>query len=487
MKRMISLVMVLLLVLLCVPTAWAETAEKEPVTITYGGGYDYFFMEEWIKDFEAAYPWITVEMAYNYGEALDLAAAAASGMMPDVFHVTDVTSGMKNQWLLDITEYFQADPDAAAYPEWLLEICKDKDGKIRVIGDRIYVDTVLVNLSILDEVNIKRPGYDWTIDEWATILRTVSNSGQGLGVGNLSWYQWWLPAQMGNPDIGYLSFNTETQQWDFGEEWIESATLIKDLFDDGVSLWDWLDGYIGMPWMMSESTQEEQDSVWAARDQFLLDSMGSTDWVNYWALGKFAVAPGNSDISWYKNNSAYTGFDWDVYPFPVANEGGQSRVVVSPNLLGISATSSHPEEAYLFVKWMSYNLAGYESQIQIINDYSREKMMVAYPEYEEASFASSLLQYVMAPSTDEKAMELFKTIKREVELPGLDYLFEHINDNPVINGWKYVPDFDTVDGMFFDTLIYQIYAGSTTPASAAPEYESVANNLLADAIASYAD
>lgn len=487
MKKMLSCLLALAILLTgaVLPAGLAEDVEHEPVTITYGGNGDYFMLSEWFDAFEAEYPWITVEMARTPSNIPNLTAAAAANQMPDVFHVSDLVTGMQNNWLLDLTPYFEADADSAAYPEWLLAICKDKEGKIRLLGDRIYAELVMVNLSILDEMNVAKPGYDWTIDEWAEVLRATSGTGKSVGIGNLSWFQWYLPAQMGNPDIGYLSFNTATQQWDFGEEWIESATIIKELFDEGVALWDWLDGYIGMPWMMSDKSEEEQNSVWAARDQYLMDSMGTQDWVNYWALGKYSMTTGDSNISWYRNNAAYTGFEWDVYPFPVRNEGDQSRVMASPSLLGVSAATQHPEEAYLLVKWMSYNLDGYASQIGIMNSYDRDEMMVKYPEYEGSEFASTLLSYFAAPSTDPRAQELFQTIEREVELPGLDYLFAHINENPVVNGWRYIPDFDTVDGMFFDTLIYQIYAGSVTPASAAAEYESIANKLLQDAIDFY--
>ena len=63
------------------------------------------------EKFMEMYPNITVECRVIEDMSADLSAAAAAGTFPDVFEGTDSDTALANQYWLDISEYFDADPE----------------------------------------------------------------------------------------------------------------------------------------------------------------------------------------------------------------------------------------------------------------------------------------------------------------------------------------------------------------------------------------
>ena len=66
-----------------------------------------------IAQFEEAYPNINVEfVAIDQGSWDEtLTNLASQGQLPDVFWVFSVSAAVANEWALDLTEYFEKDPD----------------------------------------------------------------------------------------------------------------------------------------------------------------------------------------------------------------------------------------------------------------------------------------------------------------------------------------------------------------------------------------
>ena len=130
MKKTLSLLLALLMLLAVLPAAAEET--KEPVTITFGGWGDIVLLHEQVEKFEEKYPWINVEIVKPAGKdwyTADLQKLATEGNMPDVFNVEDILRFYANGWLYDMTELFENDPDSASYPAWTLPYCY-VDGKL---------------------------------------------------------------------------------------------------------------------------------------------------------------------------------------------------------------------------------------------------------------------------------------------------------------------------------------------------------------------
>lgn len=453
--------------------------DHEPVTITFGGWGDYFLLCEQVEKFEEKYPWITVEVIKPVGQdwyTQDLIQLAAIGEMPDVFNIMDLPSAMQNEWCLDITDYFYDDPESASYPEWMLPYC-ESDGRLYTLISTLYVDLIEVNTDILDENNIDIPDYDWTISEWANILRETSVKGETIGTGDLYLYLKWLPAQMGNPNIGYYCYNTATGQFDFGDEFIETVNIIKELIDDEVSIYNTMDRVIGITADGADSAQQE--AIEADRFDYMQSNYGCSD--NFWIKGLFAMEATSSwALNWETfNANIYTGFDWDIYPFPVKNEGDSSRVCMLNEFLAVSATTEHPYESYLLMKYMSYDLDGFEAKVDFMSSYDKRTYMEKYDgQFSPTAYATTLFIYQMPPSTDERAVELYERINPNLDKEGLKWLFSNMNNGGFLNGVRVIPGHDEIIKEICDTVQHDVILGNKTAADIAEELEVRCNQIL---------
>lgn len=91
--------------------------------------------DERVKQFEEAYPTITVEPQEYEWKATTFAAQLAGGTLPDVFEIplTDAKTLIENGQLADIDTQFQALPYAGDFNETLLDAGKGADGKVYAI------------------------------------------------------------------------------------------------------------------------------------------------------------------------------------------------------------------------------------------------------------------------------------------------------------------------------------------------------------------
>lgn len=458
----------------------------EPVTITFGGWGDYFLLREQCDKFEEKYPWITVEVIKPVGTdwyTQDLIQLAAIGEMPDVFNIENLPAAMQNEWCLDITDYFNDDPESATYPEWMLPYCKAND-RLYTLISTLYVDLVQVNTDILDENNVEIPEYDWTISEWAEILRETSVKGESIGTGDLYPYLQWLPAQMGNPDIGYYCYNTKTGEFDFGDEFIETVNLLKELIDDEVSIYNTMDRVIGIT--ADGADAAAQEAIEQQRFDYMQSNYGCYE--NFWYKGMFAT---QSNSSWALNwetyfANLYTGFEWDIYPFPVKNAGDTSRVCMLNEFLAVSATTEHPYESYLLMKYMSYDLDGFEAKVDFMSTYDRKECMEKYDgQFSVTSFATTLHIYQIPPSTSERAVELYERINPNLDKEGLKWLFSNMNNGGFLNGVRVIPGFDEISKIIVDTIQHEVILGNKTAADIAEDLETRCNQILQEKRAEY--
>ena len=228
----------------------------------------------------------------------------------------------------------------------------------------------------------------------------------------------------------------------------------------------------------SGATAEENTAISNERYDYMMQNYGTTSY--HWYKGLFGM---NTNSSWALNwttffAGVYSGFDWDIYPFPVFNEGEQSRVNLLNEFLSISATCEHPEEAYLLLKYMSYDLDGYQTKVDFMSNYDKRVYMEKYPDVSATSFASTLYIYLMPPSTDERALELFKQINPNMDKEGLKWLFGHMNEGAYLNALRTVPGYETVYNMLYLALRDQIFPGNRTASDMAEELELQANAEL---------
>lgn len=421
MRKTLCMLLAAVMLLAIVP-AVAETAQKERVTITFGGWGDIVLLHEQVEAFEKKYDWIDVDIVKPAGRDWytgDLTQLAAEGKMPDVFNIESLFTSYSNGWCYDMTELFRNDPDSVNYPAWMLPYGV-VDGHLIGLYGALYAYGVEVNLTLLEELNIPAPDYDWTIEEWADLLRQLNVPGTCIGAENLfPFFEYIVPQY--DPTLNCFGYNSTTHNWIKSDALAKSLDLIYGLAKEGVSLEEYLRENIGWP-------GDGEETV-AARNAYMMEALGASD--NLWLRGLVGMrVNGSWAMNWAANNpELYAGFEWDFYPFPSAVEGELARTALLNEYLGISATCKNPEEAYLLVKYMTYDMDGYEAKVDFMVNFDRDAMIAKYPEIDSKFVPGKIKIWLLGCSSEPRADEIFAKMNVDGEMSGLAAAFANRNNN----------------------------------------------------------
>ena len=122
MKKLLSMLLILALAMSAMPFALAEGLEPlttDEITLRYAcwgqaEAGEPEVLQALIAQFEEAHPNIHVEFVPIDQGTWDagLTNLASQGQLPDVFWVFSVSAAVSNEWALDLTEFYEKDPDA---------------------------------------------------------------------------------------------------------------------------------------------------------------------------------------------------------------------------------------------------------------------------------------------------------------------------------------------------------------------------------------
>ncbi len=310
---------------------------KEDITLSYACWGQQEKGEPEVKDkqlqaFMDAYPNINVEFVEieqdNWNEALY--NNAASGTLPDVFWVFSVTDAVKNQWALDVTDLFDADPDTQ-------EIYPGVRDLSTIAGHRFHVPCVMfphmifLNKTLFEKYNEPLPDYDWTVDDFKEIAERMSHpEDYYFGTSQPIYYD-----LMDAWENGKTRYGWDGENYDMGQTWVNAWNWRLDWIDQKVCEW------------MSE---EEKQNV-------LGDPAA-------WPPGKGRVAM-HIDWPWtiarFEDEvSEETGMEFLYYPLPQGTTGRQMALIDNSV---ISATTEHPREAWELQKWTSWGKEACENRL----------------------------------------------------------------------------------------------------------------------------
>ena len=448
--------------------------KKEQVTITWASYENPYVAHEMAAKFTKTHPQIKVDIV-DAGLYLNndlLAKEAATGKMPDVFNVENPAIPIQNKWVLDLKPYLDKDKGNKFYNN-LVETCKF-DGKIVMLPTYVFGYGVLVNQSLLKANNIPVPKYDWTVDEFMNIIEKTSK-GQTIGTNVYLEPMKHIPAQM-NDKLGWATWNGKS--YNLGEEWQYAANISKQMVDKNLSIYGLLDN-LPNPWSLPEGSAERTK---AENDQkaLLKQKFGVED--SYDAFLKGSVATW-WDFTWglgIDTNAKFGGFDWDFYPIPVKDKGKVSRPPVMVDSLAISANCKQPDEAFQFLRYISYSTEAFDDRVEIIKNYKKADVKVKYPDIPADQIADTL-SFDHMPAVNDQAIR-DKWLKFTKAKAGEAYTINNL-DKAYIDAFKYVPDYDlayqkTIEPAFKE----QVLTGKKTPADIAPELEQKANDITNAAI-----
>lgn len=366
MKKKFVVSMLLVLTMLVQLTACGSKKQSGPsgnvdengvttdeITLTYWHIEDETTANLLAEAFMDKYPNITVETKVISDMSTDLSAAAAAGNFPDVFVGTDSDTALANQYWLDISEYFNNDPESANLMSTIQEYgigCFDTDARYAV--PMVYwPSAVFIDKNVIETLNLEMPRTDWTWSEMIQVIKDATvDTGTGMKYYGLGYYNR-LDSLYGiaacSPDeraikgeFGYNGEDFDLSYWATGEQEFSDLKL---------------NGYVAP----QQETQEMED--W------------SGDWDTWFgSTGHVAVF---SEGFWsYMNLWGVEGYQdqygLDIVPYVTPNvvDEKEHNVISSMYMGGVSTSCQYPYEAYLLMKFMGWGIDGWNARLEIYND-----------------------------------------------------------------------------------------------------------------------
>ncbi|MCU9612682.1 extracellular solute-binding protein [Caldibacillus lycopersici] len=368
-----------------------DTSKKEEqVTIKYanwnlGTEEENNIERQMIAAFEEAYPNIHVEIDQSIDSADwngSLSAAASAGKMPDVFAMSSLPLALSNDWVMDITSIAEADEEFAKVSETVQQSIKFND-KLVAVPFAQHMLGYYVNKDLFNEANLDYPEYGASVEEFEAAIKGITDINAGVvGLMDANNIPDWYPAAV-NPDMGWFTYKDGSYSLN-STEFISAMNFAKELETNSYTY---------------NSLTEDQKANFNAQDagQVWLNGGIAIRWDGTWANASYATE---------------ATFDFDFLGLP----GG--RTAITNDLLGISATTEHPEEVYTFAKWMSFGKDGFFKRLEIADE-------MGIP-------VNSL-----PISTDQEVVDEYFS---RLDIPGVRKAYDNI-DTAILEPFKTVPGY----------------------------------------------
>ena len=431
------------------------------------------------KDYMSKHPNITIQLIEDSGvDAYSIAQLASTGAMPDIYYMDVLYNSLINDWAIDLTPYFEKDPNATNY----LKSFRDAmtfDGKLYGLSLQALPNFIALNLDMLNEYNVEIPDYDWTIDEYAQLLKDCTKKGYSGGVHVLADLLRYFPAQY-NPNVGWMDYDTVNKRFVYDEAWVKSIDVIKDLSDSKVSITESID-QLGREWTITDA--DEAARVLESRWTWIKDNIGTVE--DPWVSSHMASYVCGSWMLYFPENPNFADFEWDLYPIPVANKGDVSRPCLMTEYVGISTAC--PEEdrqaAYDFLSYLTMDLDAYQIKADYSKNYDQAAVIAENPDLPVDAIAASYDLGFMPPVKEDRAYEIFYSANKELsKMPAFKYAFDNM-ENAYVDLTRSAIGFNEAYAWVNEVLILDVFAGKRTANDVAQELADVSNQIADEMIA----
>lgn len=332
MKKLLSMLLILALALSMAPLALAEGLEPlttDEITLRYAcwgqaEAGEPEVLQALIAQFEEAHPNIHVEFVPIDQGTWDagLTNLASQGQLPDVFWVFSVSAAVSNEWALDLTEFYEKDPDAQELYPTMVSSSKI-GGKNYSYPAVLFPHMVFMNKTLFDKYNVDLPSTDWTWDDYFDLAEELSHPEEFyFGVSNPLYVDLFPAAINGNQG----KFGWDGEAYHFDDAWVEAVETRAEVINNKICEW---------------MSAEDKEAV--------LGDPGA------WPPGKGRTA---MHIDWPWTMAMFnttvkeeTGCEFVYYPLPMGE--GKGELAIVDNGI-IAASTEHPREAWELAKWMSW-------------------------------------------------------------------------------------------------------------------------------------
>jgi multiple sugar transport system substrate-binding protein len=437
----------LLLTLILSLTSFAVSAQDEAVTVRYanwnlGTEEENNLQRQLIAAYTEAHPNVTIEivdMSGDGGWEEKLTNLAARGELPDVFMANNTPYYVQNDWIADLTEFVQGDPDWENVPQVLKDAVTYSD---HVLGlpTAQFIMGYFVNQDLFEAANLDAPQYGVAVDEFFDAATQLTDVQQGvLGLHEMGPILGWYPSTQ---DSNLQWFGFDGTHMNYNSDAFKNA--VNTALEMRPHTWQGL--------------SDDQKTAFTAQGpwELFVNQESGAVWEGGWAIPNFV------------QNAA---FNWDFVGIP----GGNQAIVV--DILVVSSTAANVEAAYDFARWMSFSSEGYATEAELA-----------------AAADAGTVPTRMPVSVSAESIDLYLSFVGEK--PGLRAALENLDNSLVESLAKIVPGYinarwegkpgidvgenlDVNLGFIFDNIANESFQF----ADLSPQLEQFANNILDEAAA----
>ena len=446
MKKLLSMLLILALAMSAMPFALAEGLEPlttDEITLRYAcwgqaEAGEPEVLQALIAQFEEAHPNIHVEFVPIDQGTWDagLTNLASQGQLPDVFWVFSVSAAVSNEWALDLTEFYEKDPDAQELYPTMVSSSKI-GGKNYSYPAVLFPHMVFMNKTLFDKYNVDLPSTDWTWDDYFDLAEELSHPEEFyFGVSNPLYVDLFPAAINGNQG----KFGWDGEAYHFDDAWVEAVETRAEVINNKICEW---------------MSAEDKEAV--------LGDPGA------WPPGKGRTA---MHIDWPWTMAMFnttvkeeTGCEFVYYPLPMGE--GKGELAIVDNGI-IAASTEHPREAWELAKWMSWGpMAALKRQ----------------ETYRSLGYPVSRMPVVSTPEVwqdlVDNADDTIKGFYEAVLTRGVNF---------VPSNWPVCPGWGEIEAYYNSNDINgKILWGELSAADVAAELEEVANRGRDNYLASFAE
>jgi ABC-type glycerol-3-phosphate transport system substrate-binding protein len=359
-----------------------------PVTLRYadwslGTEEENNMQRRLVKAYTDANPHVTIEFVDMSGEGgweAILTSYAAKGELPDVFTANNTPLYIANDWLADLSELAQNDPDWADIPQVLRDTAT-YSGKIMGLPSAHFLMGYFVNKDLFEAANLDAPQYGFSLEEFEKGAAALTNPAKGiLGLAETENVMGWYSSTI-DPNLKWFSYDGEKMNYN------------SSAFKSAVAKAGQLRPY-----------------TWAGLTEDQKPNFKATDG---WQMFFYGEVGFHWDASWVLSNyKRDLAFGWDFVGIP----GGNQALVTDYTV--ISKTTANLQEAYNFARWMTFAKESYVKQAELA------EAMGAVPN--------------LPVSIDETTLGIYKKF---VDIPGILAALENMDNSMVESLPKIVPGY----------------------------------------------
>ena len=392
------------------------------------------------EEFNKYYPNIDINIVANEPDVNGYLTAkvAARQALPDVVAQSwdPLSYPVSQGWVYPLNEFLEDDPYIDYVPESVREAFVYRD-KVYALGERLHFEAIVLNLDLLEKLNLPKPKYEWTVNEFKNYLRRATTR-EYSGINQLWEFDTFMAAVLSDKTT-FWSFDPEKKEFDLvNGGWIPAITLQKELKS--------------IPGLVSDDLINEE-----LRNEGQLDDYQKKFGQDADAFRESKVLAGfeaTYDWSWVKT----LPWNFDYYPVPHDPEIGM-RIPVHINYTFVTSTTKHPKEAYLFARFISFDPRGVIARLNL------------YKEEENGRLIDFFVPATMHPDV----LAHFE----EMKIPdGVKYMLNNLDKTVRIDMWKTVPGWFEVIWDIIFPVNEKIRSGAAQPQAVAAETQEKANNLL---------